>query len=151
MDALLPDVDCVTAALEELNECTHFVEFLKLVLAVGNYMNGGSFRGGAAGFKLDTLRKLQDVRSTKLKGKTLLDFLAKLVVNKHPAIAEGMEAELQNVGRGTKVAFSNISTQLAAMQRSLKASHAKMESMRSVDGTGAKTQQCCGLKCNDSC
>lgn len=71
MEGLEPDVEDVTAALKDLKESKNFAELLKIVLAVGNYMYGGSFRGGAAGFKLDALNKLADVRSTTQKGKTL--------------------------------------------------------------------------------
>ena len=71
MEGLEPDVEDVTAALKDLKESKNFAELLKIILAVGNYMNGGSFRGGAAGFKLDALNKLADVRSTTQKGKTL--------------------------------------------------------------------------------
>lgn len=71
MAGLEPDVEAVTAALKNMKESESFSELLKIVLAVGNYMNGGSFRGGAAGFKLDALNKLADVRSTTQKGKTL--------------------------------------------------------------------------------
>ena len=71
MAGLEPDVEAVTASLKNLKESDNFSQLLKIVLAVGNYMNGGSFRGGAAGFKLDALNKLADVRSTTQKGKTL--------------------------------------------------------------------------------
>jgi hypothetical protein len=71
MAGLEPDVEAVTAALKNVKESNSFAQLLKIVLAVGNYMNGGSFRGGAAGFKLDALNKLVDVRSTTQKGKTL--------------------------------------------------------------------------------
>ena len=54
MDGLQPDVAGVTAALKSLKESDSFAELLKIILAVGNYMNGGSFRGGAAGFKIGT-------------------------------------------------------------------------------------------------
>lgn len=33
-----------------------------MVLVVGNYLNGGFFRGSVSGFKLDVLLKLMDIR-----------------------------------------------------------------------------------------
>ena len=36
---------------------------LEWTLAVGNYMNGQSVKGGAYGFKLEMLEKLNDVKS----------------------------------------------------------------------------------------
>jgi hypothetical protein len=50
------------------------VRILEMVLAVGNHLNGGSCRGSASGFKLDTLLKLMDVKG-KNKRTTLLHFV----------------------------------------------------------------------------
>lgn len=36
---------------------------LEVSLAVGNYLNGTSFKGGAWGFKLDSLERLEEVTS----------------------------------------------------------------------------------------
>jgi hypothetical protein len=139
MQALIPDVEAITGALNDLVSSERFVELLKLVLAVGNYMNGGSFRGGAAGFKLDTLGKLADVRSTTHAGQTLLDFIVKLAQDKLPSVASGLEDELQNVEAGAGVAFSNIATELTSLQRAFKQSSAKMASLQDAAGSGAST------------
>ncbi|RHY63368.1 hypothetical protein DYB34_003871, partial [Aphanomyces astaci] len=50
--------------------------FSVLVLAIGNYMNGGTARGGAYGFKLDALAKLHTVRGIDSKV-TLMHYLAR--------------------------------------------------------------------------
>merc|ERR1712224_727143 len=100
----------------------------------GNYMNGGSFRGGAAGFKLDALNKLVDVRSTTQKGKTLLDFVVKFTHENHPDVASTILAELEHVGRGAKVAYSNIAVELMSLQRSMKATQAKLLKVKDVAG-----------------
>jgi diaphanous 1 len=47
---------------------------LEWVLAVGNYMNGQSVKGGAYGFKIDMLEKLHEVKSLDNK-RTLLMYL----------------------------------------------------------------------------
>ena len=48
----------------------------RYVLAIGNHMNGESNRGGAWGFKLETLDKLDAVKSTDNK-QHLVHFLVK--------------------------------------------------------------------------
>jgi hypothetical protein len=53
------DVDAVLAACDEVKKSTKFKKVLEVVLALGNYLNGGSFRGAAYGFKLDALNKLR--------------------------------------------------------------------------------------------
>jgi hypothetical protein len=40
------------------------VRILEAVLAVGNHLNGGTYRGQATGFKLDALLKLMDVKGS---------------------------------------------------------------------------------------
>ena len=49
-------------------------EIFEIILAFGNYMNGGSFRGGAYGFKLDCLKILNEVKSKDNKT-TLLQYI----------------------------------------------------------------------------
>ena len=51
---------------------------LEVVLALGNYLNGGTVRGGAHGFRLETLLKLQSIKSTD-NAITLLNYLAELL------------------------------------------------------------------------
>ena len=46
-------------ACEEVQKSKKFRGVLEVVLAVGNYINGGTHRGAAYGFKLDALTKLQ--------------------------------------------------------------------------------------------
>lgn len=49
---------------QDLLECNHLRDVLGLVLAFGNYMNGGNrTRGQADGFGLEILPKLKDVKS----------------------------------------------------------------------------------------
>ena len=50
-------------------------QVLEIVLAIGNYMNGGTKRGGAEGFALETLSKLKAVKTIDNK-RTLLQFIA---------------------------------------------------------------------------
>lgn len=58
--------DCVT--LQDLLESNSVKEVIGLVLAFGNYMNGGNrTRGQADGFGLEILPKLKDVKSRVVK------------------------------------------------------------------------------------
>ena len=40
---------------------------IRYALAIGNYLNGQSSRGGSSGFKLDILSRLDDIRSNDNK------------------------------------------------------------------------------------
>jgi hypothetical protein len=67
---------------------------LSLERTAGNYLNGGTARGGAYGFKLDTLGKLESVKGADNKT-TLLDILAKWAVSDAPS---GPAAPMLGVG-----------------------------------------------------
>jgi hypothetical protein len=54
-------------------------EIIRCVLAIGNAMNQGTFKGGAVGFKLCGLNKLQQTKSTDGKC-TLMDYLIQVSV-----------------------------------------------------------------------
>lgn len=54
----------LTEGFESLKNNKKFHHILEISLAVGNYLNGTSFKGGAWGFKIDSLEKLEDVKST---------------------------------------------------------------------------------------
>lgn len=59
---------CVCVSLQHLLESDNVKEVIGLVLAFGNYMNGGNrTRGQADGFGLEILPKLKDVKSRVVK------------------------------------------------------------------------------------
>ncbi len=55
-------LDILQHACNELGECDDFVKVLEATLAVGNHLNQQGKNGQAAGFKLDTLLRLVDVK-----------------------------------------------------------------------------------------
>lgn len=74
----------VKNACEEVAVSRKLIELLKLVLAVGNYINGSTPRGGAYGIKLASLSKLADVRGNT--GETLVHYLASFCEKSHPEL-----------------------------------------------------------------
>lgn len=61
---MLPGYYKFISIFQELLHMTSVKEILGLILAFGNYMNGGNrTRGQADGFGLDILPKLKDVKS----------------------------------------------------------------------------------------
>ena len=77
-------VTSVIHALDSLQNSELFKEILKIILALGNYLNGGSFRGGAYGFKLSTLDSLLNFKAND--GSTMIEFLVKYVKKKHKKV-----------------------------------------------------------------
>ena len=89
-------IELVAAAVEACTNALHtqpeqgpLAAMLQLVLALGNYLNAGTARGGAWGFPpLDVLPKLQQLKASKGKS-TLLTFCAELALKpEHAAIAQ---------------------------------------------------------------
>ena len=73
-EELEPPIAAAMKACKQVQSSDKFKDLLALVLAVGNYLNGGSVRGAAYGFKLDALSKLADTKSND-PSLSLLHFL----------------------------------------------------------------------------
>lgn len=61
-------------ASREVARSRRLRKLLELVLAFGNYMNKGA-RGNAWGFRLSSLNRLVDTKSSSMKGITLLHYI----------------------------------------------------------------------------
>ncbi|EGF79568.1 hypothetical protein BATDEDRAFT_89642 [Batrachochytrium dendrobatidis JAM81] len=106
-------------ASEDVMNSKKFTELLKVVLALGNYLNSGA-RGGAYGFKLGSLLKMLDTKST-IQGRkhTLLHYLTELVEKYFPSI-QGFEKDLIHVEEGSKVTTAQIRQSLIQIRDNLK-------------------------------
>lgn len=76
-----PRVKAVMEASREVARSRKLKKLLEIVLALGNYMNRGA-RGNALGFRLASLNKLADTKSSSLKGTTLLHYLVEVADKK---------------------------------------------------------------------
>jgi len=74
INLLNKEADNFYEAFDFLKSDENLKEWFEIILAFGNYMNGGSFRGGAYGFKLDCLKILNEVKSKDNKT-TLLQYI----------------------------------------------------------------------------
>ncbi|KAF5726778.1 formin y 2 domain-containing family protein [Tripterygium wilfordii] len=76
---LKESLQTLEAACKELRSQRLFMKLLEAILKAGNRMNAGTARGNAQAFKLTSLQKLSDVKSTDGKT-TLLHFVVEQVV-----------------------------------------------------------------------
>ena len=102
---ITPDLKSILSASQEIRSSEKLNKVLELVLALGNYLNGGTARGGAFGFKLEILTKLRDTRSQTAKF-TLLHYAAKLCETLQPEISHFNE-DLPHVAAASKVSVVN--------------------------------------------
>eukprot|EP01125_Pyxidicula_operculata_P005744 TRINITY_DN2009_c0_g1_i3.p1 TRINITY_DN2009_c0_g1~~TRINITY_DN2009_c0_g1_i3.p1 ORF type:complete len:1057 (+),score=291.40 TRINITY_DN2009_c0_g1_i3:85-3255(+) len=72
------------SACKQLHESSKFKKFLEITLAFGNFLNASTARGGASGFKLDTLLKLVDMKGSSDSKKTMLHFIIEYMQSNMP-------------------------------------------------------------------
>ena len=70
------EINRVFKVFKFLKEDENLKKLLEIMLALGNYMNGGSSRGGAFGYTLKSLTKFSD---TKSNGYTFIDYTVKFI------------------------------------------------------------------------
>lgn len=68
-------VEILSTGFKQLKSSQKLKELLQYILAIGNFVNGGSNKGGAYGFKFDFFRKILDTRTNR-PGYTLLNYIA---------------------------------------------------------------------------
>jgi hypothetical protein len=100
IEELKPQIKALTSASVQLQTSQKFARLLEVVLALGNYINGGSFRGSAYGFSFDCLLKLGDTKTVD-NHKTLMHYLSQLMQSKFTEIQDFF-TELPDVTQASK-------------------------------------------------
>uniref|UniRef100_A0A7S4L7S4 FH2 domain-containing protein n=1 Tax=Paramoeba aestuarina TaxID=180227 RepID=A0A7S4L7S4_9EUKA len=85
-DNILHDIKKVETGVSVVKNSQNLKEILKVLLAIGNYMNGGTARGGAFGFKLSSLKKLGDTKLVNNPKETLLHYLVEVCEEINPKL-----------------------------------------------------------------
>lgn len=94
-------VESVRNACHEVRQCARLREIFKVVLTLGNALNDGTARGGARGFKLSILLKLNQVKASD-NSITLLNYVAQVLRAKDPLILE-FNKELPSIESASRV------------------------------------------------
>jgi hypothetical protein len=143
---VIKQADVFAAGVKQVTESKALKGMLALVLRVGNFLNGGSPRGGAYGFKIEFLTKLKDVRSAE-PGFTFVHLLAKLVEENLPPL-RGLVDELNQVIPASSVDFES-AKETVAKYRSLVAQCKQNEDEMSMlmvdDGLPKFAEKFCGI------
>uniref|UniRef100_A0A671QJR1 Disheveled-associated activator of morphogenesis 1-like n=1 Tax=Sinocyclocheilus anshuiensis TaxID=1608454 RepID=A0A671QJR1_9TELE len=96
-----PKVEALSKASKEVLQSKNLRQLLEVVLAFGNYMNKGQ-RGNAFGFKVSSLNKIADTKSSIDKNVTLLHYLITILEQKYPKVSR-IHEDLHNVPESAKV------------------------------------------------
>ncbi|NXT83328.1 DAAM2 protein, partial [Zapornia atra] len=112
-------------------------QLLEVVLAFGNYMNKGQ-RGNAFGFKISSLNKIADTKSSIDKNITLLHYLITIVEKKYPKVLR-LHEELRDIPQAAKVNMIELEKEINTLRSGLKAVETELDFQKSqVQQTGDK-------------
>lgn len=81
---VIRNMDTLAMIPVEIQKSTKLNKMLEIILALGNFLNSGTARGGAHGFKLEALAMLSTVKDSK--GETLLDYMVKIIRRDFPKL-----------------------------------------------------------------
>ncbi|XP_037833695.1 disheveled-associated activator of morphogenesis 1 isoform X2 [Kryptolebias marmoratus] len=113
-----PKIEALSLASKEVVQSRALRQLLQVVLAFGNYMNKGQ-RGNAYGFKMSSLNKIADTKSSNDRNFTLLHYMVSVMEKKFPRAAAFSE-ELQNVPEASKVNMTELEKEIGVLRSGLK-------------------------------
>uniref|UniRef100_A0A3B1JDD0 Dishevelled associated activator of morphosis 1 n=1 Tax=Astyanax mexicanus TaxID=7994 RepID=A0A3B1JDD0_ASTMX len=124
-----PKIEALSAACKEVLQSRNLRQLLEVVLALGNYMNKGQ-RGNAYGYKVSSLNKIADTKSSIDKNITLLHYLITILEQKYPKVALFQE-DLQNVSEAAKVNMTELEKDISNLRSGLKSVETELEYQKS--------------------
>ncbi|KAJ7399794.1 dishevelled associated activator of morphogenesis 2 [Pitangus sulphuratus] len=120
-----PKVEAILLASKELIRSKRLRQLLEVVLAFGNYMNKGQ-RGSAYGFKVSSLNKIADTKSSIDRNITLLHYLIMIFEKNYPDILD-IQSELQHLPEAAKVNLVELEKEVNNIKTGLKAVEAELD------------------------
>lgn len=114
-----PKVEAIRMSSKEVLQSKNLKQLLEVVLAFGNYMNKGQ-RGNAYGFKLSSLNKIADTKSSIEKNITLLHYLITILEKKYPKVVT-IHDDLRSIPEAAKVNLIELEKEFSSLRSGLKA------------------------------
>jgi len=114
---------CLLEGCRRMVSCAGIRRLLGLVLAVGNFLNGGTPRGRADGFSIEALAQIGHVKTSKGDGpQTLVDFVAQEMARAHPGELEELfspDGSAQVLRRAARPVHAEVLEELRGMRTAL--------------------------------
>ncbi|KAI1240644.1 hypothetical protein IHE44_0009079 [Lamprotornis superbus] len=120
-----PKVEAILLSSKELIRSKRLRQLLEVVLAFGNYMNKGQ-RGSAYGFKVSSLNKIADTKSSIDRNITLLHYLIMIFEKNYPDILD-IQSELQHLPEAAKVNLVELEKEVNNIKTGLKAVETELD------------------------
>ncbi|VVC32462.1 Hypothetical protein CINCED_3A014002 [Cinara cedri] len=118
----------VMEASREVARSRRLKKLLEIVLALGNYMNKGA-RGNAWGFRLSSLNRLSDTKSSSVRGTTLLHFIVDMADKKFKDVLL-LEEDIPHVRSASKVSLAELEKDMSQLRNNLKEVEREIEFQR---------------------
>merc|ERR1712223_1951854 len=115
---LKPKIVAILEASKEVQRSKRLKKMLEIILAFGNYMNRGQ-RGNAVGFKLSSLTRIADTKSSCNKNMTLLHYIADTCEHKFRDCLL-LEVDLPHVKDAAKVNMKELEKDMAMLRNGMK-------------------------------
>ncbi|KAL9656216.1 hypothetical protein ABK040_007833 [Willaertia magna] len=110
-----PDIENLTLACQEARESEKFLELLAVILTFGNFLNGQQKKKVSYGFKLKSLAKLADTKSSDGK-MSLLQYIVQFISDKRPHLMN-FETELGHITPATRVNISSLEDDINELKK----------------------------------
>eukprot|EP00727_Mastigamoeba_balamuthi_P014851 m51a1_g9992 hypothetical protein (677) ;mRNA; r:45773-48550 len=132
-DTLAGNIEKGTGAIMlaccQLRGSTLFKKWLEVILAIGNFLNAGSFRGNARGFKLSSLTRLAETRSGD-GGTNLLRYMTYVCSSEDGVVS--VSDEIAGVAEAAKSgSLQLLQADLAELDDGIKAAQGELSSAAS--------------------
>lgn len=117
LEAIEPEIEKLVKAVDEIKHSKMLRDLLNLVLTTGNYLNTGGYAADAAGFGLDCLERLNEIKSNKA-GVTLIHYVADKASKL--GLLDFLSMELPHVEQAFRVCIESIKLDLCSMLDNIK-------------------------------
>ncbi|GAM18296.1 hypothetical protein SAMD00019534_014710 [Acytostelium subglobosum LB1] len=113
-----------------LLKAANLKQLLHLILNIGNYMNSGTARGNATGYRLNCLLTLSNTKSLD-QSITLLNYVAKIVSDRYPHLLITSDPLLEAASR---IHWKELSNHLVSLQQGMMTVQKEVERQQSTVG-----------------
>lgn len=124
-----PKVEAILSASKEVVRSKRLTQVLEVVLALGNFMNKGQ-RGNAYGFKVSSLNKVADTKSSIDRNITMLHYLIMIFEKNYPDTLS-IQQDLASVQEAAKVNLAELEKEVHSIKSGLKALEAELQYQQS--------------------
>ncbi|KAK3099465.1 hypothetical protein FSP39_004908 [Pinctada imbricata] len=117
--AIRPNIQILNTACRRLFDNSSIKEFLRYILHAGNFLNQGSVSGNAIGFRIASLNKLANTKSSNAN-MTLLHFLVEEAERKDKHCLLFVDDLLEPLQKAARFSMESISTEFDQIRNSVK-------------------------------